>query len=83
MRKCGYSQINLNKIRTSPQPGPRIAWIGNPLQQNCMVEAGTWSLRLKIHPEKKPQKKKNKTVIEMVFEPKTIPEKFSASGFFL
>jgi hypothetical protein len=32
--------------------GPRIAWIGNPHQQNCMVEAGTWSLHTKIHPKK-------------------------------
>ena len=33
-------------------PGPRIGWIGNPHQQNCMVEAGTWSLLVKVHPEK-------------------------------
>jgi hypothetical protein len=37
---------------------PRIAWIGNPHQQNCMVEAGTSSLHTKVHPEKKPQSKK-------------------------
>jgi hypothetical protein len=29
---------------------PRIAWIGNPHQQNCMVEAGTGSLPVKVHP---------------------------------
>ena len=39
---------------------PRIAWIGNPHQQNCMVEAGTGSLPTKIHPEKKPQSKKTR-----------------------
>jgi hypothetical protein len=29
------------KIRTSPQPGPRNAWIGNPHHRNYMVEVGT------------------------------------------
>jgi hypothetical protein len=38
--------------------GPRIAWIGNPPQQSCMVEVGTWSFPAKVHPEKKPQSKK-------------------------
>jgi len=37
---------------------PRIAWIGNPHQQNCMVEAGTWSLPVKVHPEKNRNRKK-------------------------
>jgi hypothetical protein len=52
--KCGYSHIN----STFKYKGPRIAWIDNPHQQNCMVEVGTWSLPAKDHPEKKPQSKK-------------------------
>jgi hypothetical protein len=36
----------------------RIAWIGNPHQQNCMVEVGTWCLIKKIHPEKNRKQKK-------------------------
>jgi hypothetical protein len=45
-----YSCINSDKIRTSPQPGPRNAWIGNPHQQNCMVEVGTRKYETKVHP---------------------------------
>jgi hypothetical protein len=53
--KYEYSHIN----STFKYKGPRIiAWIGNPHQQNCMVEAGTWSLPVKVHTEKKPQSKK-------------------------
>jgi hypothetical protein len=44
--------------------GPRIAWIGNPHQQNCMVEAGNWSLLTKVHPEKKTAIEKNSTVFD-------------------
>jgi hypothetical protein len=55
---CRYYHISSNKIRTSPQLGPRIAWIGNPHQQNCMVEVGTWSLYTKVHPEKNRNRKK-------------------------
>jgi hypothetical protein len=58
---------------------PRIAWIGNPHQQNCMVEAGTGSLPTKIHPEKKPQSKK--TLGNLI--PYHLPSSFSTSGFFL
>ena len=52
--KYGYSHIN----PTFKYKDPRMAWIGNPHQQNCMVEAGTSSLYVKIHPEQKPQSKK-------------------------
>ena len=65
---CRYSHINSNKIRTSPQSGPRIAWIGNPHQQNCMVEVGTWSLLTIVHPEKKNAIKKNSTVRNREFD---------------
>jgi hypothetical protein len=34
-----------------------------------MVEVGTWSLTVKVHPEKKPQSKKNSTVFNTEFEP--------------
>jgi hypothetical protein len=64
IRKCGYSHINT----TFKYKDPRIAWIGNPPQQNCMVEAGTGSLPAKVHPEKKPQSKKNSTVIDREFD---------------
>jgi hypothetical protein len=33
-----------------------------------MVEAGTWSLLTKVHPEKKPQSKKNSTVTDREFD---------------
>jgi len=56
IRKCEYSHIN----RTFKYKDPRIAWIGNPHQQNFMMEAGTWSLPVKVHPEKKPQSKKTR-----------------------
>jgi hypothetical protein len=54
--KCAYSQIN----STFKYKDPRIAWIGNPHQQNCMVEAGTKSLLTKVHPEKKTQSEKTR-----------------------
>ena len=52
--KCEYSHINT----TFKYKDPRIVWIGNPHKQNCMVEAGTWSLPAKIHPEKNRNQKK-------------------------
>jgi hypothetical protein len=47
--------LNLDKIRTSPQPGPRMAvvCIRKPHQQNCMVEVCILILPLKVHPGKK------------------------------
>ena len=52
-------------MRASPQPGPRNAWIGNPHQQNCMVEAGTWSLPVKVHPEKWNRNRNTSTVVQL------------------
>ena len=37
---------------------PRIAWIGNPHQQNCMVEAGTEIFPQKCTPKKNRNQKK-------------------------
>ena len=51
--KWEYSHIN----PTFKYKDPRIAWIGNPHQQNCMVEAGTGSLPTKIPPKKTAIKK--------------------------
>ena len=62
-------------MRTSPQPGPRNAWTGNPHHRNCMVEAGDWSLPVKVHPEKKPQSK-NSTVIDREFDSLSITIEF-------
>jgi hypothetical protein len=73
---------NSDKIRTSPQPGPRNTWIGNPHHRNCMVEAGTWSLLAKGTPEKN-RNQKNSTVIDREFGFLSITVEFSASGFFL
>jgi hypothetical protein len=73
---------NSDKIRTTTQPGPRNAWIGNPDHRKCMVEVGTWSLPIKVHPEKKLQSKKL-TVIDREFDFLYISLEFSASGFFL
>ena len=55
---CRYSDINSDKIRTSPQPGARNAWIGDPHNRNCMVEVGTWSLPAKVQPQKNRNQKK-------------------------
>ena len=52
--KVDMIKFNSDKIRTSPQPGPKNAWIGDPHHRNCMVEAGTGSFHVKVHPEKKP-----------------------------
>jgi hypothetical protein len=41
-----------------------------------MVEAGTWSLQVKVHPEKKPQSKKNSTVIDREFDSLSITVEF-------
>jgi hypothetical protein len=35
-----------------------------------------WSLPLKVHPEKKPQSKKNSTVIDREFDPVSITVEF-------
>ena len=80
---CKYFHINSDKIRTSPQPGPRNAWIGNPHQQNCMVEVGTGSLHTKVHPEKKPQSKKTRRCWIGNLIHYSTPSSFSTSGFFL
>ena len=53
--------------RTSPQPGSRMALSGNLHHRNSMVEVGTWSLPVKVHPEKKPQWK-NSTVSDREFQ---------------
>jgi hypothetical protein len=55
--------------------GPRIAWIGNPHQQNCMVEAGTWSLPVKVHP-KKTAIKNNSTVSDREFDSLSLTVEF-------
>jgi hypothetical protein len=73
--------LNSDKIRTSPQPGPRNAWIGNPHHRNCMVEVGTWNLPAKGTP-KKNRNQKNSTVIDREFDFLSITVEFSASGFF-
>ena len=44
--------------KTFKYKDPKIAWTGNPHQQNCMEEAGTWSLPLKVYPEKNRNQKK-------------------------
>jgi hypothetical protein len=51
-----------------------------------MLEVGTWSLPAKVHPEKKPQSKKNSTVSDTIVGnliPYHLPSSFSTSGFFL
>ena len=46
-----------------------------------MVEVGTWSLPVKVHPEKN-RNQKNSTVIDREFDFLSITVEFSASGFF-
>jgi hypothetical protein len=41
-----------------------------------MVEVATWSLPLKVHPEKKPQSKKTSTVLDREFDPVSIIVEF-------
>jgi hypothetical protein len=55
---------------------PRIAWIDNPQQQNCMVEAGTSRFAAKSSPRKKTAIKKNTTVIDMEFQSISITVEF-------
>ena len=79
---CKYSYINSDKIRTLPQLGPRNAWIGNPHKQNCMVEVGTLSLPVKVHPEKNCNQK-NSTVIDREFDLVSITVEFFGLRIFL
>jgi hypothetical protein len=47
-----------------------------------MVEVGTWSLPVKVHPEKKPQSKKTSTVIDMELGPVSITVEFFSLRIF-
>jgi hypothetical protein len=60
-------QINSDKIKTSPQPGPRNAWIGNPHHRNCVVEVGATVCPQKFTP-KKTAIEKNSTVKNREFD---------------
>jgi hypothetical protein len=48
-----------------------------------MVEVATWSLPLKVHPEKDPQSKKNSTVIDRESDPVSITVEFFGLQIFL
>jgi hypothetical protein len=70
------SDIKSDKIRTSPQPGPRNAWIGNPHHRNCMVEVGAKSLPGKVHPDRKTAIKQNSTVSDGELVPPSLTVEF-------
>jgi hypothetical protein len=47
-----------------------------------MVEVATWSLPVKVHPEKKTAIKKNSTVIDMELDPVSITVEFFSLRIF-
>ena len=75
-----YLQTTVNSVSDS---APAAVMFQHRLGTVSLIKFASRSLPVIVHQEKKPQSKKNSTVIDREFDFLSITVEFSASGFFL